>query len=733
MSKLQSIKYFNDCEPLVPSKLTNTSRIQYEKIKLEFSILHANIGSYSIQAKLYDKQVFDFFSEEKKIHSKQKIIFDKFLICDFYFEKEQNFQIILFKNRKPFYIKTTLGAIIGAKNCTFINNYSGDESLIVKAEKLEKDEELLDIKFILKHNSIPNYFVNNEVYYFITSQKNDIYKSAEIKSDGTFEPIHIPVTLLQPYYTVSFYNLQNQLLFSFKRATHQVKSKEIFQKQFRFSNNTNSYLIITDNSQITKNYTFIDYVKSGVKIALSIGIDFTGSNGHPLDEGSLHSIKGENDYERAIKACGSVVAYYDYDQLFPVFGFGAIINGSGKNEASMCFNLNFSNNPDIYGVEKIIKAYRDYKKKKKLTFSGPTEFAPLISKVVSRINRNDLLEYHILMILTDGVIDDLQKTIDVLVEASFLPLSVIIIGIGEADFSKMEILDGDEVPLTSSSGKKRMRDLVQFVPFYKFQNNEEKLSMEVLAEIPRQMIEFYQVKNLNPRQIENLTKNQNGIINNVNHNFNKTFMNTNAINAINIRPQQNQNILHYDNVRNNSNPIFMDNTRNNPHPQNMVTTQNYPPPPPSSYIPHFRNNIDNNQIFENIPNPNLQNFQSVNSRPYNTSRNNNNNSNRIIRNSNIINANRINNIYQNNQIMNNSYQQNDIGNTTVRNFNGRPNMGNIYNNNINYNQRVNGNMSNRNNGYNNRMNNSNFNEINLNNLSIHETIQLNKSNNPKRK
>ena len=49
------------------------------------------------------------------------------------------------------------------------------------------------------------------------------------------------------------------------------------------------------------------------------------------------------------------------------------------------------------------------------------------------------------MILTDGVIDDLQDTIDALVEASFEPLNVIIIGIGDADFKKMEILDGDEV------------------------------------------------------------------------------------------------------------------------------------------------------------------------------------------------------------------------------------------------------------------------------------------------
>ncbi len=84
-----------------------------------------------------------------------------------------------------------------------------------------------------------------------------------------------------------------------------------------------------DNSEITKNFTFIDYIKSGVKIALSIGIDFTGSNGHPEDFGSLHSIEGKNDYERAITACAKIVGYYDDDQKFPVYGFGAIINAPG--------------------------------------------------------------------------------------------------------------------------------------------------------------------------------------------------------------------------------------------------------------------------------------------------------------------------------------------------------------------------------------------------------------------
>ena len=103
------------------------------------------------------------------------------------------------------------------------------------------------------------------------------------------------------------------------------------------------------NNTTTGNYTFLDYIKAGVRICLSIGIDFTGSNGHPLDDGTLHCIKGKtpNDYERAIRYCGDIVSYYDYDQLIPVYGFGAIVNSSYNKEASMCFNINFLDNPDI--------------------------------------------------------------------------------------------------------------------------------------------------------------------------------------------------------------------------------------------------------------------------------------------------------------------------------------------------------------------------------------------------
>ena len=518
MSKKHSINYYSDYR--VSSRLTNT-KINTEKIKLQFSILNAQKGSYLIQAKLNDQKDF-YMSEMKNIDSKQTINFQTNFICDFHFEKQQNLLIVLNKNNNPFKIIKTLGSIIGSINSSYIYKYTEEESLVIEAKKNGIEEDLLNVKFNLKEKNLePNFFINNKIYYFIKVNNKTIYTSSEIQeiqNNGYFELVQIPIHLLKPSYTVSFYNLSNnQLIFSFNRSIQQIKNNKKYESKIQLPNNR--YILFEDNSKIIKNYTFIDYIKSGVKIALSIGIDFTGSNGHPLDVGSLHSIQGPNAYERAINSCGKIVGNYDYDQHFPVYGFGAIVNSSYSKEPSMCFNLNFSGNPEIHKIDNIIKIYHDCLEKEKLTFSGPTLFTPLIKEVMSKIDIGNISEYHILLILTDGVIDDLQETIDILIEASRLPLSVIIIGIGNADFKKMEILDGDKVPLTSSKGKKRMRDLVQFVPFSKFRNNEERLSMEVLAEIPRQIIEYYQFNDLNPDQIYEFSQTLK-VIQNVNLKYN---------------------------------------------------------------------------------------------------------------------------------------------------------------------------------------------------------------------
>ena len=518
MFKKQSKKYFNEINVSEKKNVVGSDDMDElrEKVKLEFTIENSATANYSIYANLLDEQNINFSSENKESHSEPVIKFEKFLVCDYYFEKQQNLQITINKNNYPITINTTLGCIIGARHSTYINKYAGNETLIIKGEKMGQNDDFLDMKFVLKENGYAqsNYFFNNKITYIVTCKDKKIYSSEEISNEGKFETARIPTCLLMPYYTVSFYNAYNQLTGSFNKTIQEIdSSKDKLQLKIPIINN--NFLFVYDYSEITQNFTFLDFIKAGVRICMSIGIDFTGSNGHPLDDNTLHCLKGNkpNDYERAIRYCGDIVAYYDYDQLFPVYGFGAIVNSSNSKEASMCFNINFQDNAEIYTINNVINTYHDCIKNDKLTFAGPTEFAPIIQAVISKID-NDILNYYILMILTDGVIDDLQETIDCIVAASLLPLSIIIVGIGNADFKKMEILDGDEVPLVSSSGQKRMRDLVQFVPFSKYGNDEKKLASEVLAEIPKQMVEYYKFKNLKPNQIQLLISQNNQFNNN---------------------------------------------------------------------------------------------------------------------------------------------------------------------------------------------------------------------------
>lgn len=73
--------------------------------------------------------------------------------------------------------------------------------------------------------------------------------------------------------------------------------------------------------------------------------------------------------------------------------------------------------------------------------------------------------------MTDGIIHDMQQTIDLLVEASHLPMSIVIVGVGNEDFSKMKSLDDADV--LDSCGNKPSRDIVRFVEFEQFKDSRD--------------------------------------------------------------------------------------------------------------------------------------------------------------------------------------------------------------------------------------------------------------------
>ena len=105
--------------------------------------------------------------------------------------------------------------------------------------------------------------------------------------------------------------------------------------------------------------SFVDILRSGLQISLAIAIDFTQSNGNISDPSSLHSLKGFNQYEQAIKSVGAILEPYDHSRNFPVFGFGGIPRHMGINQVSHCFPLNGNpQNPTIQGIAGVQQAYR---------------------------------------------------------------------------------------------------------------------------------------------------------------------------------------------------------------------------------------------------------------------------------------------------------------------------------------------------------------------------------------
>lgn len=55
--------------------------------------------------------------------------------------------------------------------------------------------------------------------------------------------------------------------------------------------------MVIESIKIEEQVTLVDYLRGGWQLSLAIAIDFTGSNGDPLEPFSLHYLDGYNQYE----------------------------------------------------------------------------------------------------------------------------------------------------------------------------------------------------------------------------------------------------------------------------------------------------------------------------------------------------------------------------------------------------------------------------------------------------
>ena len=347
----QAVNYFKDFE----SKTSQT-----EKIELNFDLINGKPNnSYTLHLKNQDLSNDNSKRSNSVIisNANQSVNLLKYN-CDYSFGKEQKLDLVIeikdSNNSGNYPIKMTIGEIIGNENSSklfYIKGNNEEEILEVKAKKMEKKIKYLTIHFNIKitNPNITNeerdsYFSveKNKIYFTVSQDKKRLYESETYTDDGKFNMIQIPLNILKQEFFIGFYNWKNKCIGELKTNVNDLSDqnkngKIFFTKQISLDSKLNIY----NYSSIKDEITFLDYIHKGVKIDLDIGIDFTGSNGMPDEKDSLHYWgEGEkrNPYESAILKCASIMANYDYDQLFPVYGFGAKIKGQG-NKVNHCFNI----------------------------------------------------------------------------------------------------------------------------------------------------------------------------------------------------------------------------------------------------------------------------------------------------------------------------------------------------------------------------------------------------------
>jgi len=252
--------------------------------------------------------------------------------------------------------------------------------------------------------------------------------------------------------------------------------------------------------------------KAGLeKCNLLVAIDFTKSNnwqGEKTFRGKcLHEIcpmTTEGGYEPVAEAKGTLNPYqyvlqtaqkplneFDEDKLIPTCIFG---HARKMNDP---YVLEIFDSPDekvCHGLEGVLAAYEQAVNEH--GFSGGTLFGPVLDWAHQKVYESQN-EYHILIILGDGNIDDMKETQNKLQQiSSHTPLSIIFVGVGDGSdpenradkWCKMRELD--DAPTGSCDIWQSVYLANIQAQLDKSQHPDVDLATMMLMEIPEQYLYF---------------------------------------------------------------------------------------------------------------------------------------------------------------------------------------------------------------------------------------------------
>ena len=428
-------------------------------------------------------------------------------------------------------VETSLGSIVSASNGQFASVLKDGprkkSKIFIIAEELEVNKEVVHMQLAGIKLDKKDFFGKSDPYFVISKGSSSgkwvvVHKSEVIKNtlNPSWKPMTISVRNLcnnkkerplkievydwnssgTPDMIGTYLTDLNKLTVA---AAENQKLPLINEKKKSKKSYTNSGQLEIKMFNVTKEYSFVDYIQHGTSMNFSVAIDFTASNGNPSDHRSLHYMQPgfvDNQYTAAIRSVGNIIEDYDTDKMFPALGFGAKVPPQYQVSHEFFLNLH-PDNPYCSGVDGLLAAYQTAIQSVQLY--GPTNFSPVIQHTMKFAQAyQDGKQYFVLLIITDGIITDMEQTKWAIINASIYPMSIIIVGVGNEDFSAMEELDSDD-GLLKHGGKVAKRDIVQFVELRKFLTKDglwdkALLAKEVLAEVPEQVVGWMKMKNIKP-------------------------------------------------------------------------------------------------------------------------------------------------------------------------------------------------------------------------------------------
>ncbi|XP_061815758.1 copine-8 isoform X1 [Nerophis lumbriciformis] len=465
-------------------------------------------------------------------------------ILDYFFEERQNLRFDLYDvdsksanlSKHDFLgqAQCTLGEVVGSLGSRLekpLGGIAGKKcgTIIVKAEELNNCRESVMVQFCGNKLDKKDFFGKSDPFLVFYRSNEDgtftiCHKTEVVKNtlNPVWQAFKIPVRALcngdyDRTIKVEVYDWDRDGSHDFigefstsyrelSRGQSQFNVYEVVntKKKEKKKKYLNSGTVTLLSFLVDIEVTFLDYIKGGTQINFTVAIDFTASNGNPAQPTSLHYMSPYqlNAYAMALKAVGEIIQDYDSDKMFPALGFGAKLPPDGRISHEFALNGN-PQNPYCAGIEGVMEAY--YQSLKSVQLYGPTNFSPVVNHVARyAASIKDGSQYFVLLIITDGVISDMAQTKESIVNASCLPMSIIIVGVGPAEFDAMIELDGDEVRI-SSRGRYAERDIVQFVPFRDYIDRTgnhilsmARLAKDVLAEIPDQFLSYMRTRGIKP-------------------------------------------------------------------------------------------------------------------------------------------------------------------------------------------------------------------------------------------